>query len=518
MSGASKLKLKATCAKCKKEKWCVDYREGSYANIHHDSICLFCEGENKLDKEIRAIKEMFNSQLQIIQKEVKERNDKVENLEKEVKNLKLENQELKKRLCQNAGTVGGSSSTSKKDSTSSPVVQNGENAENQSRKSNLPVNNNTNDERAPSTEDDSVIIESEDLVENTNEWQVAGEKKRRRKQNKAQKNKSKEKKPEVHKNKVGPQKKENSPKRSGPISDKESKTFLVGDSQVRGQESHFSRTRTGIRKVKSLPGAKTSQISREVEKIWVKDRGTAVIAQVSGNDLFLRGKKSGETENIIGEVMTLVDELYLKTDRAMILGILPRIFASSWSTSKAIGINARLADLCTQKGVRFVDPFDHFYGKANLYLRDGVHLSETGKAKLGDLLNDQLFSMLRSSGETRAQNRSQPSQSQSVGHDRVSMQQKKKKTYGKKAAGQKVVSRIDGNGSDQSQTSDKSTAITEPLNSDPTTSSSSRQEIASGDTTSEDMPPLETLVEEETPAKSSDPSGNGVIQGDSEEV
>ena len=102
----------------------------------------------------------------------------------------------------------------------------------------------------------------------------------------------------------------------------------------------------------------------------------------------------------------------------MILGILPRPYASDCATSKAIGLNGRLADLCTQKGVRFVDPFDEFFGKRNLYLRDGVHLSTSGKNKLGDFLNHHLYSLLRASKNVE----STPQQKKGKPSPRVNLQ------------------------------------------------------------------------------------------------
>ena len=185
--------------------------------------------------------------------------------------------------------------------------------------------------------------------------------------------------------------------RSCLVDKRESRTYLIGDSQVRGQEAHFAKSRRDQRKVKTFPGAKTSKISREVEKIWIKEKDTAVIAQVSGNDLFLKKNKVGATEKIIGEAMTLADEISGKTNRGMIVGILPRVFAGDYATSKAIGINTRLADLCTTKGIKFVDPFDEFFGRRDFYSRDGVHLSGKGKAHFGNFLNNHLFSLLRSS-------------------------------------------------------------------------------------------------------------------------
>ncbi|KAK3892952.1 hypothetical protein Pcinc_003220 [Petrolisthes cinctipes] len=113
---------------------------------------------------------------------------------------------------------------------------------------------------------------------------------------------------------------------------------------------------------------------KEVEKLPVSE-STTVVAQVSGNDLFLRNGETGNTEEIILDAMYMVDELK-RFNRAAVIGILPRLGAGSHALSKAIGVNERLEDMCTPLGVRFVDPYNVFYGRADLYLPDGVHLNK----------------------------------------------------------------------------------------------------------------------------------------------
>ncbi len=94
--------------------------------------------------------------------------------------------------------------------------------------------------------------------------------------------------------------------------------------------------------------------------------------------------------------MSMVDDLELKTDRAILIGILPRLKASNHALSKVIGINERLEDLCTSKSVRFMDPYNFFYGRNDLYMADGVHLNGKGKSVLGDMINQVFYRLIRS--------------------------------------------------------------------------------------------------------------------------
>ena len=184
----------------------------------------------------------------------------------------------------------------------------------------------------------------------------------------------------------------------------EEHAILVGDSQVRGQERHFGAVAGTKREVRCLPGRNGKGIRKEVEKLRVKDRATAIVAQVTGNDLFRKKGNTGNTEDIISSAMKMVDDLKLKTDRAVLIGVLPRLGSSSHALSKVIGINERLQDLCIPEGVQFVDPYNLFYGRQDLYQPDGVHLNNTGQAVMGNLVNQVLYRVIRS---TRVKSKSQ---------------------------------------------------------------------------------------------------------------
>ncbi|KAK3868248.1 hypothetical protein Pcinc_026344 [Petrolisthes cinctipes] len=83
--------------------------------------------------------------------------------------------------------------------------------------------------------------------------------------------------------------------------------------------------------------------------------------------------------------MYMVDELK-RFNRAAVIGILPRLGASPHALSKAIGVNERPEDMCTPLRVRFVDPYNVFYGRADLYLLDEVHLNKRGKEVFRDMM------------------------------------------------------------------------------------------------------------------------------------
>ncbi len=60
----------------------------------------------------------------------------------------------------------------------------------------------------------------------------------------------------------------------------------------------------------------------------------------------------------------------------------------SLTLSRMIGINALVQNLCKEEGVMYVDVWDHFSRDRTLYVKDGLHLSSVGKARLGRVLDE----------------------------------------------------------------------------------------------------------------------------------
>ena len=56
-------------------------------------------------------------------------------------------------------------------------------------------------------------------------------------------------------------------------------------------------------------------------------------------------------------------------------GVLPRQRVRGWWLSHALGLNERLMMMCGEDGVGFMDEWSRFYGRPELYARDGVHFN-----------------------------------------------------------------------------------------------------------------------------------------------
>ena len=101
----------------------------------------------------------------------------------------------------------------------------------------------------------------------------------------------------------------------------------------------------------------------------------------------IKHNKISHSEAVMKELETLVSCLSEKTERGMLIGLLPRIYSSHLELSKAIGVNERMKKYCQQKGVEFLDLWNVFIGKEHLFKYDGIHLNTLGNIKLGEILS-----------------------------------------------------------------------------------------------------------------------------------
>jgi hypothetical protein len=117
---------------------------------------------------------------------------------------------------------------------------------------------------------------------------------------------------------------------------------------------------------------------------------SCLVVTVGGNDQFLRKGRTGFTEPIMslfGEIISKVKE---KSDKCVIVGLVPRMHLGGEAHSMAIAINRRLAGLCRPKNVQFLDPWDAFKGQRALFNADGIHLTDAGAKKFSRLVDARL--------------------------------------------------------------------------------------------------------------------------------
>ena len=101
-------------------------------------------------------------------------------------------------------------------------------------------------------------------------------------------------------------------------------------------------------------------------------------------------EKRGET----GDQEASLEEA--RVGQIILSGILP-VFGNridGYRNSKRMAINGMVKRLCKEEDVGYVDLWDSFVGKEEMYLRDGLHLSGKGAAVFAEGLSGAVASGL----------------------------------------------------------------------------------------------------------------------------
>ena len=166
-------------------------------------------------------------------------------------------------------------------------------------------------------------------------------------------------------------------------------TIYVGDSIMRKTDSRLSR---GEDVVVCLPGARIEHVTERVEKIMGRGNGGTILVHVGTNN----ADKEGTTA-----IVEKYRDLLKKTKQArvgqiIISGILP-VFGNriqGYRNSKRMAVNGMVERLCKEEDVGYVDLWDSFVGREDMYGRDGLHLSGKGAAVFAEGLSGAVASGL----------------------------------------------------------------------------------------------------------------------------
>ena len=173
------------------------------------------------------------------------------------------------------------------------------------------------------------------------------------------------------------------------FSDCESQTVCIGDSLVRGLGVSFaSNTKGKKRQVEVVPGAKIKCVVDRVKQTSIS-KDCCLVVNVGSNDVHTPGRIS--SDDIVRKYKQLIREMKQKSNRCILNGILPRMGSNYHTTGQIIDINKRLGIMCEKDNVGFVDAWDLFEGRKYMLARDGIHLSNIGTKKLGQILNTAVY-------------------------------------------------------------------------------------------------------------------------------
>ena len=153
--------------------------------------------------------------------------------------------------------------------------------------------------------------------------------------------------------------------------------IYVGDSIVRKTDS---RLNNGEDVVVCFPGARIEHVTERerVEKIMGRGTGGTIRAHIGTNN----ADKEGTTAIVDKYRKLLKKTKEARVEQIILSGILP-VFGNridGYRNSKWMAINGMVKRLCKEEDVGYVDLWDSFVGKEEMYVRDGLHLSGKGAA------------------------------------------------------------------------------------------------------------------------------------------
>ena len=163
---------------------------------------------------------------------------------------------------------------------------------------------------------------------------------------------------------------------------------LIGDSIIRGQLEEFCGRARYTRKRLCMPGGRINDITAASEEATAdSDNNTLFIVHAGTNDI-----QHTRSEELVDKYKKMIQAFRTKTNNNNLIlsGILPRIKAADSFYNKAFSANNRLKTLCLQEGVEFINMWNDFYDKPELFQGDGLHLSAIGSARFGRLISNKV--------------------------------------------------------------------------------------------------------------------------------
>ena len=134
-----------------------------------------------------------------------------------------------------------------------------------------------------------------------------------------------------------------------------------------------------------LLGAKIEAITERGKNIVGSGKGGSVLVHVGTNNVEREG-----TTAIVRKYRQLVRTLkQTRVEQVILSGILPVMGrrGHKYRNCRGMAINMLVQKLCREEEVGFVDLWGSFVGRADMYMKDGLHLSGKGAAVFADKLS-----------------------------------------------------------------------------------------------------------------------------------
>ena len=165
---------------------------------------------------------------------------------------------------------------------------------------------------------------------------------------------------------------------------KRNSAIYVGDSIVRKTDSRLNK---GEDVVVCLPGARIEHVTERVQKIMGRGKEGTILVHIGTNN----ADKEGTTAIVDKYRKLLKKTKEARVEQIILSGILP-VFGNridGYRNSKRM-----VKRLCKEEDVGYVDLWDNFVGKEEMYVRNGLHLSGKGAAVFAEGLSGAVASGL----------------------------------------------------------------------------------------------------------------------------
>ena len=178
----------------------------------------------------------------------------------------------------------------------------------------------------------------------------------------------------------------------------EEEVRVTGDSIVRGQISEFCARAPATRRRFCIPGGGVQDVIDCIDEVTDQaPANTTYVIHVGTNDV-----QRYRSEELLDKYRQMIKAYKIKSSKVILSGILPRRQAEHRFYSAATSINRRLANLCSEENIGFVNSWDHFYYDASLFSSDGLHLNQVGAARFGRLLDEAVRDFRAKNGNVLA--------------------------------------------------------------------------------------------------------------------
>ena len=170
---------------------------------------------------------------------------------------------------------------------------------------------------------------------------------------------------------------------------KRNSRIYVGDYIVRKTDTRLSKEEDVV---VCLPGARIEHVTERVEKIMGRGNGGTILVHIGTNN----ADKEGTTAIVDKYRKLLKKTKEARVEHIILSGILP-VFGNrihEYRNSKRMAIKGMVKRLCKEEDVGYVDLWDSFVGKEEMYVRDGLRLSGKGAAVFAEGLSGAVASGL----------------------------------------------------------------------------------------------------------------------------